>query len=332
MDQRTKAAMAEALAATGILRLGEAFARAQGSLVFALHRVLPAAEMAECYNPHLALTPESLDAFLNWVKPRYQIVSVVELLSSEKPVCCITFDDGWEDNFRIAFPILQKHRAPATIFLATGLINTNSLLPEERLWRVWQSGMKGGRQSDVFRGFGSGEALSYGDAQARFKRLPMQAKSELINRLEQTVSPEKPKRPSFMTWEQVRTMSAAGIGFGSHSVRHTTLAVEVESVIRQELKDSLATLQENIKREHRYLAYPNGSHDERVVRLAQELGYKGAFTTRRGRMKPEAPRFTLPRIPLDNLVVNSAVGRFSEARMRLHVLRESWPASPEFEY
>lgn len=127
-------------------------------------------------------------------------------------------------------------------------------------------------------------------------------------------------------------MSAAGIAFGSHSVRHTTLGVEVEAVIRQELKDSMATLQKNIKSEPRYLAYPNGSYDERVIRLAQELGYKAGFTTRRGKVKADPPRFTLPRIPLDNGVANSADGIFSEARMRMHILRESWASSPGFEY
>ncbi|MEO6119816.1 MAG: polysaccharide deacetylase family protein, partial [Terriglobales bacterium] len=79
-------------------------------------------------------------------------------------------------------------------------------------------------------------------------------------------------------------------------------------------------------------AYPNGSYDARVIRLAQELGYKAAFTTRRGRVKADPPRFTLPRIPLDNGVANSADGLFSGARMRMHILRESWASSPGFDY
>lgn len=34
----------------------------------------------------------------------------------------LTFDDGYRDNYEVAFPTLKRHKFPATIFVTTGLI------------------------------------------------------------------------------------------------------------------------------------------------------------------------------------------------------------------
>lgn len=41
-----------------------------------------------------------------------------------KPIL-ITFDDGYEDNYRVAYPILQKYNFTATIFLITDFVDHN---------------------------------------------------------------------------------------------------------------------------------------------------------------------------------------------------------------
>lgn len=40
----------------------------------------------------------------------------------ERPLL-VTFDDGWLDNFTVALPILEQHRMPATIFIASSVLD-----------------------------------------------------------------------------------------------------------------------------------------------------------------------------------------------------------------
>ncbi|TWH48454.1 peptidoglycan/xylan/chitin deacetylase (PgdA/CDA1 family) [Sporomusa sp. KB1] len=63
---------------------------------------------------YTAISPEQLADYLQYGK---------EL--PNKPVL-ITFDDGYEDNYQVAYPILQKYHFKATIFLITDFAGNNS--------------------------------------------------------------------------------------------------------------------------------------------------------------------------------------------------------------
>gem|GEM_PF-26292 len=71
--------------------------------------------------------PSEFKRQLDFLQRHYSVVSLQELVSSlkkkERPSCpmvAITFDDGYEDNYRSVFPLLQSKRLEATIFLLTG--------------------------------------------------------------------------------------------------------------------------------------------------------------------------------------------------------------------
>lgn len=66
---------------------------------------------------------------------RFKVVKLSELVKKMKEdvdisgMVCITFDDGYKDNYDIVFPLLKKYNFPATFFLTTNFIEkqmTNS--------------------------------------------------------------------------------------------------------------------------------------------------------------------------------------------------------------
>src|SRR5205814_3591619 len=78
-------------------------------------------------NPDCDPLPRSMfEQHLDHLKRHYQVVTVDALVKGlyagaplpPRPVA-ITFDDGYEDNYSNAFPLLKKYELPATIFLVT---------------------------------------------------------------------------------------------------------------------------------------------------------------------------------------------------------------------
>jgi peptidoglycan/xylan/chitin deacetylase (PgdA/CDA1 family) len=68
---------------------------------------------------------ERFDRHMAYLKQHWPVVPLRAVVNDEvvpnlsKPLICITFDDGYRDNYDYAAPILLKHRLPATFFLST---------------------------------------------------------------------------------------------------------------------------------------------------------------------------------------------------------------------
>jgi len=78
---------------------------------------------------------------------RYPVVSLKtlakRLADMETPggAVAITFDDGYENNYTDAFPVLKEHGFPATIFVATDRIGSPERLTREQLREMESSGL-----------------------------------------------------------------------------------------------------------------------------------------------------------------------------------------------
>lgn len=65
------------------------------------------------------------------VLPLEQALRLESIPASPRPLVCVTFDDGYLDNYTNAVPILLKHRIPGAFFVATGFIGTGRAFPHD---------------------------------------------------------------------------------------------------------------------------------------------------------------------------------------------------------
>ena len=339
MNRSLYTGIANIARSAGLLRLGERRFRG-GTFVMMLHRVLPKAELSDCYNPHLALTTDALDSFLREIQQIGRLISLKDAVTriqgkpNDSATCfAITFDDGWEDNHRCAFPILRAHDAPATIFLVTGAIGTDKVLPEERLWRVWRAAEKTGRIAVVrnrLEPLARGADTFYQVHQA-MKKVSFVKKDETLSALELTLEVDPPKR-RFLTWEEASEMSPHGIEFGAHTVSHAVLTAESAEAAMQELTESRRAIERRIGRSCWHFAYPNGYYNEAAEHAVRDAGFTAAFATTPVMARAGDGTFRIPRVPLDNTVVSSGSGEFSAAGCRLFLVQSAAGSAAEHEY
>lgn len=97
----------------------------------------------------IALTPETFDAEMSYLKTSgYHVVQFSNLESyfangtplPPKPVI-LSFDDGWGDQFKYAFPLLKKHAYLATFFVFTNAIGHKGFLTRNELMQLVAAGM-----------------------------------------------------------------------------------------------------------------------------------------------------------------------------------------------
>ncbi|NWF66995.1 MAG: polysaccharide deacetylase family protein [Campylobacterales bacterium] len=81
-------------------------------------------------NSSFVVTKQKFEKQINYIKKRYKIVSIVDIEKyiHEKDVAILTFDDGYLDNYSIAYQYLKQFNIPFTIFLSTKFIENSMVL------------------------------------------------------------------------------------------------------------------------------------------------------------------------------------------------------------
>lgn len=111
--------------------------------------------------------------------------------------------------------------------------------------------------------------------------------------------------PNYLNWDQIKEMEQEVFTVESHTLSHPKLEELPDDEIRNELINSKNMLEENLGHPIEFLAYPTGTYNLHIAGIAQDCGYKGAFTIKYGIVDRGSNFFALERVPIFNTAQNS---------------------------
>lgn len=304
-----------ALGAPAILRCFPA--RGSKLIVLAYHSVTDDPSYAL---PGIRVTPALFARQIKYLTQNYQVMDLAEAIKIDRSgkalperAVAITFDDGYEDNYSKAFPVLKAHKAPATIFATVDPCLEGSRFWVSWLYEVLFHEVRTEAIEDVFKirvSAGIEQAfneiskiLNYSGAGER--------KNLLDNFADAANVPKRPRR--MLDIREMREMERAGIRFGSHTLTHPILANIDEDERSFELQGSRSKLATALERDVGLIAYPNGrsiprNFDDSVVRDCKAAGYDAACTSQRRPLTADDSHYAIPRMGVSQ---NGGLARFA---------------------
>ena len=284
-------------------------------VVLTFHRITD--EQNTLWPPMPVRVFEQLMGFLS----RETVVVPLECLTSrmdypDKPMVCLTFDDGYVDFFDHALPIIRHYRLPVTHNICPGLIDS--------------SGVAWTQVISCYLRRNAGQSMRLPDGEvfaipnpvvekdflavlARLYTIDHIQRNAFVSRLHEDLGHGLKNR--LMNWDQIRACRDAGVRIGSHGMWHSHLTtIADDCILQEEIGRSRQRIEEELGEAPGVFAVPSGFYDARCLELVREHGYRIALLC-------EDQSYRLPQVGSEPLLkiprVNIANRSLAEESLRV---------------
>jgi peptidoglycan/xylan/chitin deacetylase (PgdA/CDA1 family) len=266
----------------------------------------------------LSVSKQNFESHLNILSASGRVVrtgELIEMLSRRqlvKDVVCLTFDDGYEDNFLHALPLLERYNCPATFFISTGNIGsgepywwdalTDIFLTAKKLPAALQISI--GERDFLYNLDNDGwlmdhelkmhkswhwpaepptqRAKIYFEIWTHLRDLPGFTIRDVVKTLvewsELRLSNKCGSFPMTRT-ELISMFQSSQAESGVHTITHAALSAFPKQIQHGEILGCKEYLDVNLQKTHSLMAYPYGNYNSDTLEVVKNAGMKAAFTT-----------------------------------------------------
>ena len=290
----------EALYFSGAHAMLGPLCRGVGAILM-LHHVRP--PRFERFQPNrmLEVVPGFLEAVITMLRDAdVDLVSLDEMhrrlteRDFRRRFVCMTLDDGYRDNKEWAWPIFRRHEVPFAIYVPSSF--------PDRLGKLWWLALEQAIANT------KSLAVAFGEETHRVPCASVAQKREAFAQVYWWLRSLPSNEQIFgvvaeiaacygvdsaalceehcMTWNEIADLAKDPlVTIGAHTVNHVILAKSSDAAARSEMKMGRAVVQATLGKTPAHFSYPIGDESAagaREFRLAAEVGYKTAVTTRPG--------------------------------------------------
>ena len=261
--------------------------------ILIFHRVLGRPDLLFPGEPDVRRFEQICSFLKAWcnILPLAEAIECLQASSLPARAACITFDDGYADNYRHALPILDRHGLHATFFIATGFLDGGRMWNDTLIETIRTSEFEAIDLSDL--GFGKIATKSIDDKRAALatlipalKHREPTSRDESVAAVAARCGPVTLPSDIMMTSIELRALHAAGMGIGAHTANHPILSLCEQTAARNEISEGRATLETLLGERIGLFAYPNGKagadYTQEHVDMVRDLGFDAAVSTNAG--------------------------------------------------
>ena len=242
----------------------------------------------------LCVSKDNFEEHINYLKQNYLLTRFDEEWDKYKKGVVITFDDGYEDNYLNAFPILKKYNVPATFFIATKGIGENAINWWDELYELIVMNNHNSKITIVHNIYGCSWKTENINQKVNcfysiHKLLHYYIEPyEIENIMEQIRKQISAKIDNYdyklLTEKELVEMSEFDLlTIGGHTVSHVSLGTLTKEKQEEEIYGCVSYLHNLIGKKIDTFSFPFGTpyvdFNENTLEICQDIGIKKAATT-----------------------------------------------------